>query len=339
MKTYGIGVLGCGAVWRFHQLVYDRSKRLKCVCVYDPDEERALDASRRTGARVAARAEEVLTASDVDILAILSPAFTHADYVEVGAAAGKHFMLEKPMATTVDDGERIVAAIDKAGVKCFHPTLRALASDLYEKLQELTADSGTLGPVKSAFYHLVGMPFNRSSWMHDRKLCFPPAEYDPHVFDTFLELTGDEPATVWCYTGQHSRPSEQDDVTVILVTFHGGRFLQFDVHWVADPEWKCGTRAMFDIVCERGLVRHNWWSLEWYTENEEGKFASKRVGTREHPTQGDRWDHYHTLIDGIENGSTISPNELDGLRYVRIQDAALRSSQTGQMVSLDRTDL
>lgn len=335
MKTYGIGVLGCGAVSQHHMVAYENSERLKCVCVYDPAQERALDASRRIGARVAESAEEVLTASDVEIVAVLSPVFTHADYVEVGAAAGKHFMLEKPMATTSDDGERIVNAIEKAGVKCFHPTLRALASDLFEKLQELTADDGQLGPVSSAFYHLVGKPFNPSSWMLDRKLCFPPGEYDPHVFDTFLELTGDDPATVWCHTGRYSRSFEQDDVTIIAVTFHGGRFLQFDVHWVLDPEWKGGTRAAFDIVCERGLIRHNWWSLEWHTADGVGEFASKRRGT-EHITQGNRWDHYHALIDAIENGSVLSPNELDGLRYVRIQDAAVESSQTGQIVTLDR---
>lgn len=335
MKTYGVGVVGCGAVWKYHKLVYERSDRLRCVCVYDPIEDRKREAAERTGARAAARAEEVLTASDVDILAILSPVFTHADYVEIGAKAGKHFMLEKPMATSLEEGERIVHAIGRAGVKCFHPTLRALASDVFEKLQELTAGAGTLGPVKSAFYHLVGMPATQSPWMYERKNCFPPAEYDPHVFDTFLELTGDQPSSVFCHKGRYCRSFDQDDVTVMLITFHGGRFLQFDCHWVADPDWKCGTRDTFDIVCERGLIRHNWFALDWYTRDEEGHFTSRRTGTKEKPTQGDRWEQYHALIDGIENGTRLSPDEHDGLRYVRIQDAALRSALTRRPVMLD----
>lgn len=337
MTTYGVGVVGCGAVWNYHRLVYEMSDRLKCVCVYDPVEERKRDAAERTGARAAASAEEVLTADDADMLAILSPVSTHADYVETGAAAGKHFMLEKPMSTTLAEAERIVRAIEQAGVKCFHPTLRALASDVFEKLQELTAHSGPLGPVKSAFFHLVGTPVTRSPWMYDRKQCFPPAEYDPHVFDTFLELTGDEPSSVFCHKGRYCRSFEQDDVTVMLVNFHGGRFLQFDCHWVADPEWRCGSRQTFEIVCERGLIRHNWFGLDWYTRDEEGQFSSGRQGTPEKRTQGDRWEHYHALIDGIENGTRLSPDECDGLRYVRIQDAALRSAQAGQPVRLDRT--
>ena len=337
MKTYRVGVVGCGAVWNYHRLVFEMSDRLTCACVYDPVEERTGEAAALTGARAAASAEEVLTAEDVDIIAVLSPAFTHADYVETGAAAGKHFMLEKPMSTTLDEADRIVQAIDAAGVKCFHPTLRALASDVFEKLQELTAESGPLGPVKSAFFHLVGAPLTRSPWMVDRERCFPPAEYDPHVFDTLLELTGDEPSSVFCHKGRYCRSFEQDDVTTMLVNFRGGPFLQFDCHWVLDPDWTCGSTQSFEIICERGLIRHKWFGLEWHTEDDKGEFQSSRNATDGVRTQGDRWEHYHALIDAIENGTKLSPDEHDGLRYVRMQDAALRSAAAGQPIQLNCT--
>lgn len=329
MKVYGVGVLGCGDVWQRHRLVFEHSSRLKCVCVYDPMEERAREAARLTGARVAENANEVLTAGDVDIVAVLTPVFTHVDLVETGAAAGKHFMLEKPMATTMADGERIVNAIGDAGVKCFHPTLPALASDLFEKLQELTADAGPLGPIRAAFYQLVASPVTAGGWMRDRNCCYPPAEYDPHVFDTFLALTGDEPASVSCHAGRYCRDFDQDDVVTMAVTFKGGRYLQFDCHWVLDPEWHSPGRVSFEIVCERGLIQHNWFSAKWYGKGFQGEFNSERQAT-----QGNRWDHYHALIDAIENDGECTPNERDGLRYVRIQDAAIRSSRSGEIVEL-----
>lgn len=68
MKTYGVGAVGCGAVWNYHRLVYDMSDRLKCVCVYDPTEERKRDAAERTGARAAESAEDVLTAVEAILL-------------------------------------------------------------------------------------------------------------------------------------------------------------------------------------------------------------------------------------------------------------------------------
>ena len=336
MKTYRVGVIGCGAVWKYHSLVYGMSDRLECACVWDPVAERTREAAALVGARPAGSAAEVLTAPDVDIVAILSPSFTHAGYVETAAAAGKHFMLEKPMCATLAEAERIVGAIGKAGVKCFHPTLRALASDVFEKLQELTAPDGPLGPVKSAFYHLVGAPLTRSPWMVDRACCFPPAEYDPHVFDTLLELTGDEPSSVFCHKGRYCRSFAQDDVTVMLVNFRGGMFLQFDCHWVVDPDWNCGSTQSFEIVCERGLIRHKWFGLEWHTKDGKGEFQSARNAVDGVRTQGNRWEHYHALIDAIENGTKLSPDERDGLRYVRIQDAALRSAEAGVPVQLDQ---
>lgn len=329
MKTYGVGVLGCGAVWDRHRLVFERSRRLRCVSVFDPSAERAREAARLTGARLAGSAEEVLTDRDVEIVAVLTPVFTHADLVEKGAAEGKHFMLEKPMARTLAEGQRIVEAIDKAGVKCFHPTLRALASDLFDKLVEWTAPDGPVGPVRCAFYQLIGVPYAASAWLLDRRHCFPAAEYDPHVLDTFLALTGAEPATVACHLGNHRIPATQDDVTSIQVTFDGNRYLQLDVLWVVDPGWKCGSRIHFDIVCERGMIHHNWFSAKWYTREAEGEYDSTRAASG-----GDRWDHYHALIAAIETGADIHPDHHDALKYVRIQDAALRSSREGRTIAV-----
>ena len=80
------------------------------------------------------------------------------------------------------------------------------------------------------------------------------------------------------------------------------------------------------------VIEHKWFSMEWCGSQGSGEFTSER-----HSTQGNRWDHYHTLVDAIENGTKIFPDELDGLRYVRIQDAAIRSSQTGQTVLLENS--
>lgn len=328
-RVYNVGVVGCGDVWARHAPAFERSTRIRCTRVFDPVAERAASAAAATGARIANSAEEVLTADDVDIAAILTPVFTHAEMAERAAGAGKHLMLEKPLATTLADGQRIVDAVERAGVKCFHPTLRALASDLFDELRAWTADDGPVGPVRAGFYHLVGTPAASAAWLTDRTHCFPPAEYAPHVLDTFLTLTAAEPTAVACHAGRYCRPFEQDDVTDINVTFDDQRYLQISVNWVVDPAWTCGSRVSFELVGERGLIRHHWFAAEWFNRDGQGEFKSTRQASG-----GARWDHYHALIDAIEQDTDISPNAQDALKYVRIQDAALRSIHSGEPVRL-----
>ena len=302
---------------------------VRCVAVYDPNIERQAAAAARTGAREADSADAVLTADDVDIVAILTPVFTHADMVATATAAGKHLMLEKPLAVDLVDGQRIVDAVAGAGVKCFHPTLRSLSSDLFTELQAWTAADGPVGPIRAAFYHLIAPPVSPGAWTGDRAKCFPPAEYDPHVLDTFLTLTGDQPKTVWCHAGRYCRSFDQDDVTAMVITFEENRVLQIDVHWVMDPAWKAPGYVNFDIVCERGYIKHDWFSATWFSEAGTGSFASDRLASC-----GKRWEHYQSLVEAIESDGDVTPNERDGLAYVRIQDAALQSIRTGKTVEI-----
>ncbi len=270
-----------------------------------------------------------MTAPDVDIVSILTPAATHADLVEMAARAGKHLMLEKPMANRLAEAERITAAIRKAGVKCFHPTLRALGSDMYAKMGELTAPTGPLGPVRCGLLHIVSAPFDwATGWMLDRRRCTLQSEWGSHVFDTFLTLTGDKPVSVWAHAARHCRQWDQDDVITISVNFAGGRFFQLNVNWLLQSNWKTGTYN-FTLGCDRGVIQHDWFSMKWFSDADSGEYASNRLDT-----QGRRWEHYDALCDAIEHHATPSPNEIDGLNYVRILEAAIQSSQSQELVRL-----
>ena len=324
MKTYGVGIIGCGRVSQYHREAVGRAKRVKCTQVYDPVADRAEETAKETGARVAASAEALLRSGDVDIVSVLTPAYTHAGLVEAGAAAGKHFMLEKPMAASLEDAERIVRAVRDAGVRCFHPTLRALGSDLFEKLKELTSPDGPLGPVKGGFYTVMGLPFGWASWFEERGKCLPYAEYGSHVFDTLMALTGEEAESVWCHSGRFFREFDQDDVNTIIVRFPSGGYFRMSIDWVMKPEWEY-SESRFHLLCERGLIEHQWFGAKWRTDDEKGEFTSQRRSE----TQGWRWEHYDALAEAIDSGTDCSPNERDGLRYMRIVGAALKSSETG----------
>jgi predicted dehydrogenase len=214
-------------------------------------------------------------------------------------------------------------------VKCFHPTLRALASDMFEKMVQLTAPTGPLGPVRCGLLHMVTKPFDwATSWMLDRNRCSLQAEWGSHAFDTFMALTGDKPSSVWCHAARHCRDFDQNDVITININFAGGRFFQQNVNWLIKPEWKTGVYN-FTLGCDRGVIQHDWFSMKWFSDTDTGEMKSERT-----ETQGCRWEHYDSLCDAIERDTMPSPNHLDGLNYVRILEAAIKSSESQQLVTL-----
>ena len=191
-------------------------------------------------------------------------------------------------------------------MKCFQPTVGALGSDLFGRLKDLTSDGGPLGAVRCGFLTVAGYPFQWAPWFADRTKCFPPAEWASHVFDTFIALTNARPASVRAFSGRYFRDFDQDDVMTLAVDFEEGHYFQMNIAWTMKPEWGYHKQD-FQLVCDRGLILHNWWSAEWRTSESRGEYASTRA-----KTGGDRWDHYHDLIDGIEGGTPVSPNEHKG---------------------------
>ncbi len=108
-----------------------RAAGAELVAVATTSLERARSAAERLGAARAAFADDILAASDVDIVHICSPNSTHARMTLAALAAGKHVVCEKPIATTMDDAVSIARAADEAGrivavpfVYRFHPLVR-----------------------------------------------------------------------------------------------------------------------------------------------------------------------------------------------------------------------
>ena len=102
------GLIGTGWIGRFHaETLAARLPNTTLVAVADPN----LEAASRFGAPQAyADPLELIDDPDVDAVAISSPAATHTDLVVAAAQAGKHVFCEKPMALTLEDADRAIAA-------------------------------------------------------------------------------------------------------------------------------------------------------------------------------------------------------------------------------------
>ena len=115
------------------------------VSVWDDDQERGVESANRYGMRYTPFVEEILEDPKVDIVIIASETNRHAEFVEAAASAGKAVLLQKPMALSLDDCSRIIAAVDRN--KIFLSVAYQMRHDPSNiKIKEIVA-SGELGRI------------------------------------------------------------------------------------------------------------------------------------------------------------------------------------------------
>ncbi|HEY1245257.1 MAG TPA: Gfo/Idh/MocA family oxidoreductase, partial [Hyphomicrobiaceae bacterium] len=116
------------------------------VGVYSRDQQRAEAFAEKHGARAAySQLGDLLKDSRVDGVFVASPNALHAEHVVQAAEVGKHVLCEKPMATTIADARRIVAACRRAGVT-LGVAFNLRQHPAYRRARDLVA-AGTLGRI------------------------------------------------------------------------------------------------------------------------------------------------------------------------------------------------
>jgi predicted dehydrogenase len=113
-----IALIGCGTWGSVHARTYQASPLADLTVVCDADEERAAAFATRFGAGAfSGNWRAVVTNSEIDAVAIATPDFTHTELVLAALEAGKHVLVEKPLATTSEACRQVIKARDRAGVK------------------------------------------------------------------------------------------------------------------------------------------------------------------------------------------------------------------------------
>ena len=120
MSKLRAGVVGAGAFGRIHARKYAEDARVHFVGVFDPDDERAGQLADTHGAEAFSSLDALLGA--IDVLTVASPPSLHAGAALPALKAGKHVLIEKPLATDAKDGAELVriAAEKRLVLACGH---------------------------------------------------------------------------------------------------------------------------------------------------------------------------------------------------------------------------
>lgn len=111
-----VGIIGCGRIAQERHIPeYEAHPSAEVIALFDVNEARARELAARSGARVYGSVEELLADPNVDAVSICSANAAHAEHTIAALRAGKHVLCEKPMATTIEDCEAMVAAARETG--------------------------------------------------------------------------------------------------------------------------------------------------------------------------------------------------------------------------------
>ena len=115
------GLLGCGRIAKRHSelLGGGHISQASLVAVCDPIQARADAIASRFGVPAHYGIDDFLARQDIDAVAVLTPSGMHPQHVIACAKAGKHVVVEKPMALRLQDADDMMRACDVAGVKLF----------------------------------------------------------------------------------------------------------------------------------------------------------------------------------------------------------------------------
>jgi myo-inositol 2-dehydrogenase / D-chiro-inositol 1-dehydrogenase len=160
---------GFGAWGKFHAQSIAGNSDSALVAVTAPSEASRQEAAELyPSARIYADAHQMIEDGDFDIIDIVTPSHTHRDIAVAAMKQGKHVLLEKPMAITLDDCKAIVVASQKHNVRLAIGHELRLSSQ-WGEIKKII-DSGVIGEAQYVLVELLRKPYRlgASGWRYDQ---------------------------------------------------------------------------------------------------------------------------------------------------------------------------
>jgi predicted dehydrogenase len=193
METVGIGVIGCG-IGKWHLEGYDTDPRARVLAISGLEDRCNGIANVHNIPDVYTDYREMLARPDIQAVSIAAPNFLHVPIGLDAVAAGKHILIEKPLARTTEEGERLVRAAEDAGLVLGIVFNRRSRADMQVLKRHI--DRGELGEIYHArayWNRRSGIP-GLGSWFTSKDGAGggPLIDLGVHVLDMALWLM-DEP--------------------------------------------------------------------------------------------------------------------------------------------------
>jgi myo-inositol 2-dehydrogenase/D-chiro-inositol 1-dehydrogenase/scyllo-inositol 2-dehydrogenase (NAD+) len=326
-------VIGAGRAGLIHaRNLAQRIRAAELVALCDADPNILSKASDELG--ISTRLNDyraAVTRDDIDAVVIVTPTFLHCEIACQSALHGKHIFLEKPMALTVAECQRINAAVNKAGVK-FQIGFMRRFDDSFGRAREVI-DSGEMGRVMIIKSTGRG-PGGPGTWMYDlRKSNGIVAEVNSHDIDTLRWLTGLELQRVYAQGRNFKCPDARKD----WPDFYDNVVAQFtfsqETMGIVDGTCPAnyGYDARVEVLCQKGMLLIGAVAEAGYTKvTMDGQVMGQAVKSWRTLFKDAYLAEMEHFVQCVQQDETPRVTGVDGQRAVEAVVAVNESVRTGQ---------
>lgn len=320
-----VAVIGAGSMGRNHARVYADLSGVDLVGICDENEPTALATAKRHGARAFTDPARMLDEIRPDAVSVCVPTELHLAVASEAIARKIHVLVEKPIAETVEQGSKLIAAASAAGVTLmvghierFNPAVIALRERL---------SAGELGDVFQIDARRQG-PF--PSRIMDVGVVVDLAVHD---IDIVRYVSGQEVVRLFAETAQRVH-SKREDLLVALLRLSKGSIGSLSINWLTPTKVRTltvtGERGMFvvdyltqDLWFYENATAHqgDWDALQRLTGVSEGRTIRHIVPKRE-PLR----EELAAFVATLRGERSLPVTGEDGLRALELAQALLKSA-------------
>ncbi len=336
------GLVGCGRIAKRHSelLGHNQIENASLVAVCDIDEEKAKKIGEQFNVPYYTDMDEMMQKESIDVVSVLTESGYHAKHVINLAKYGKHIVVEKPMALTLDDADAMIQACDENGCKLFvvkQNRFNVPVVKLREAMDEKRFGKLVLGTIRvrwSRDQNYYDQAWWRGRWDMDGGVLTNQAS---HHVDLLEYMMGDV-ESVFAKSTTALVNIEAEDTAIVTLKFRNGALGIIEATTAVRPK---DLEGSISILGETGTVEIGGFAvnkmLHWnFTHKKEGddevmeKYSVNPPNVYGFGHQA----YYEHVVDSILNNKKHLVDGLVGRKSLELISAIYESIETGKEVFL-----
>ena len=226
MKTYNIAILGCGKVAHLHAKAVQNLKNARLAGVWSRSTSTAEEFAKEYNVSFYTEIKSLIQKEEIDLAIICTPHPFHLDPAEKAATAGANILVEKPLASTLEDSDKIIEVCRKAGVKLGVISQRRW----YEPVKRVkdAIEAGKIGKPVFGTINMLGWRgkeyYDADEWRGTWKMEGGGVLVNqaPHQLDILLWYMGEIDEVYGLWKNLNHPYIEVEDTAVAIIKFKNG---------------------------------------------------------------------------------------------------------------------